>query len=101
MTSAQARRAAYELIVLAQQHFEQFSLIGAIEHVYQMAVDRELPWANSEVLNIAEDAIDRARTTWIAAINPPMNFTTGRAEIEAAQADGYDLLGTAFELIGG
>jgi hypothetical protein len=30
-----------------------------------------------------------------------MNFSTGKAEIEAAQADGYDLLGIASGLLGG
>ena len=45
MTLAQQRRAARELIGLAQQHLEEYTVIGAIEHVYQMAVDRALPWA--------------------------------------------------------
>lgn len=100
-TPAQQKKYAGELIGLAQEHLEQYSIIGAIEHVYQMAADRQLPWACSEVLNIAEDAIDQARAAWITAKHRPMNFRTGRAEIETAQADGFDLIGIACELIGG
>jgi len=100
MTPSQQKKFARELIELAQHHLEQYSTIGAIEHVYQMAVDRHLPWAVFDVREAAEDAIDQARAAWIAAKHRPMNFLTGRAEIDAARADGFDLIGIACKLLG-
>jgi hypothetical protein len=94
------KKAARELIEMAHQHFEAYSLIGAVEHVFQMARDGDLPWAQDEVLKITEDTIDQARNDWkFASKNPLRSFRTGREEIDAAQADGFDLIGSVRKLL--
>jgi hypothetical protein len=46
---------------------KDFTLIGTITHVYQMACDRELPWATHEVEETAINAMDRAVLEWRTA----------------------------------
>lgn len=56
------RKKAVELLEMAHQHLEEYGLLGAIQHVYQEAKDRDLPWAD-EAWCIADDAVDQVIIT--------------------------------------
>lgn len=51
------RKKAVELLEMAHQHLEKYGLPGSIQHVYQEAKDRGLPWADG-AWTIAQDAVD-------------------------------------------
>lgn len=93
------KKFARELIQMAEKEFQDRTINGAIQYVYNMAFEKKVWWARSEVLDAAEIAIDQARAAWAAATESPRSFNTGQAEIEAARSDGFDLLGSAFKLL--
>jgi hypothetical protein len=101
------KKAARELIGLATKFLEQhradgtrYTLIGAVEHFHlkyaHADADRGmLPLARNEALQLAINAIRQAKVAWIKATNRSLNYEDGLAEIEAAQADGFDLIAMA------
>ncbi len=85
---------ARELVEMSRQFLRGYTLIGAVEHVSRMASG--LPSGRPEILDLAENAIDRARSAW----RPNGPFPrTGQEEIDAAHADGVDLIGNALRLL--
>jgi hypothetical protein len=78
------KKAAVEILELARKHLEEYGLLGAIQHAYQEAKDRELPWAE-DAWCIAKDAVDEVITARGGNAIPH----------EAAQREGPDILDEA------
>jgi len=87
------KKLARELIEMAlKDEFEHFDTpYLAIQHVYLMAQERELPWARHEVEDLAFGAFEQAEITWLNGRAKGPNLKSVKAELEAARGDGFDL----------
>jgi hypothetical protein len=52
------RKKAVDFLELARKHLQEYGLFSAVQHVYQEAKDRDLPWAD-EAWRLADDAVDQ------------------------------------------
>jgi hypothetical protein len=85
------RQAAVQLIETGRKHLDQFTLWGAVFHVYDAAREHRLPWATPEALRLAEDALDHAVMPWLGdRLEALSRFRTGRALVDEAVREGRD-----------
>ncbi|HEY1851901.1 MAG TPA: hypothetical protein VGG60_12815, partial [Candidatus Binataceae bacterium] len=97
-TQIQKSRKQYaaDLIELARKdikELEDYTLSGAITHIYREATDRGLPWATDDVEKLAIDAMDRAVLEWQQKTGEILSTMKALPLITAAQKHGYDLFG--------
>jgi hypothetical protein len=94
------RRYARELIEFAIKDFGHFdTLYGAVLHVYMEARERGLPWARSEVEQLAYAAIQHAETAWLGGSVKGPDLKPASAELEAAEREGFDLSAMALRYL--
>jgi len=90
MSNSTDRKHAAILIEKAPEFIDSFTWHGAIEHIYQMAVDRVLSWATAEAHDRALSAADDAIQEWSGG-REDATAPTGRELLDRAMADGFDL----------
>jgi hypothetical protein len=96
------KRYAADLIELVRKDIEElndYTLSGAITHIYREAADRGLPWATDDVEKLAIDAMDRAVLEWQQKTGDILSMMKALPLITAAQKRGYDLFGKALSFL--